>query len=125
MPDKVCVECSTENPEKAKFCISCGFGFEMADNICSKCKATNPSNAKFCLECGNQIDDSHTNKDNQSELETDSKESEEIRLVKAEAKPEAEGNRQEGARQGYGLQDPQTPRLEEEAGFYPPRAPDR
>ena len=81
MPDKVCVECSTENLEEAKFCITCGFRFEMSDNICSKCRATNPSKAKFCLECGNQIDNLHTNKDNQSELEMDGKQAEEIRLA--------------------------------------------
>ena len=81
MPDKVCIECSTDNLERAKFCITCGFRFEMSDNICSKCRATNPSKAKFCLECGNQIDNLHTNKDNQSELEMDGKQAEEIRLA--------------------------------------------
>ena len=57
MANKICVECSTENLEKAKFCITCGFRFDKSGSICPKCGATNQPNARFCLECGNRIDD--------------------------------------------------------------------
>ena len=44
-----CQNCSTENPEGAKFCIQCGNPFQ---RLCQKCGFGNPSEARFCAQCG-------------------------------------------------------------------------
>ncbi|MEK6278642.1 MAG: zinc-ribbon domain-containing protein, partial [Actinomycetota bacterium] len=44
-----CPSCGTENPERARFCMSCGTALEPR---CPSCGAENPPGAKFCIECG-------------------------------------------------------------------------
>ncbi len=44
-----CPNCGTENPERARFCMSCGAGLSPS---CPNCGAENPPGAKFCIECG-------------------------------------------------------------------------
>jgi ribosomal protein L40E len=48
-----CQNCSTENPEGAKFCIQCGNSFQRR---CQKCGFPNPPEARFCSQCGDLID---------------------------------------------------------------------
>jgi class 3 adenylate cyclase/tetratricopeptide (TPR) repeat protein len=47
-----CTSCGTENPDKARFCMSCGNALSAT---CPKCGAENPPGAKFCIECGNAL----------------------------------------------------------------------
>src|SRR5688500_2358799 len=44
-----CSKCGTENPERARFCMSCGNALA---NSCPSCGTENPPGAKFCIECG-------------------------------------------------------------------------
>ena len=44
-----CATCGTENPERARFCMSCGSPLPSA---CPGCGTENPPGAKFCIECG-------------------------------------------------------------------------
>src|SRR3954453_14978333 len=46
---RACPNCATDNPERARFCMSCGA--ELSPR-CRQCGAENPSGAKFCMECG-------------------------------------------------------------------------
>jgi len=48
----ICQSCGTENPDRARFCMSCGSALA---NACSNCGAENPPSAKFCIECGAQL----------------------------------------------------------------------
>ena len=48
-----CPSCGTENPDRARFCMSCGSGLP---SPCPSCGAENPPQAKFCIECGTPID---------------------------------------------------------------------
>ncbi len=45
----VCTSCATDNPERARFCMSCGGALERR---CPSCEAEVPPGAKFCIECG-------------------------------------------------------------------------
>ncbi|MGH2984343.1 MAG: AAA family ATPase [Solirubrobacterales bacterium] len=47
-----CQKCGAENPERARFCMSCGT--ELAPS-CPRCGAENPAGAKFCIECGTAL----------------------------------------------------------------------
>ena len=47
-----CHECSTENPEAAKFCLNCGARLAL---VCAECGAALPPQAKFCSECGARL----------------------------------------------------------------------
>jgi class 3 adenylate cyclase/tetratricopeptide (TPR) repeat protein len=47
-----CSNCGTENPERAKFCMSCGAALPAT---CPSCGAANPAGAKFCIECGTAL----------------------------------------------------------------------
>jgi class 3 adenylate cyclase/tetratricopeptide (TPR) repeat protein len=47
-----CPSCGTENPERAKFCMSCGAPLPTG---CPSCGAANPAGAKFCIECGTAL----------------------------------------------------------------------
>lgn len=47
-----CPTCSTENPEKAKFCLNCGGKLVQ---VCGQCGAGLPAQARFCLECGTPV----------------------------------------------------------------------
>src|SRR3954449_9682900 len=44
-----CPSCAADNPERARFCMSCGA--ELSPR-CPECGADNPVGAKFCMECG-------------------------------------------------------------------------
>ena len=46
---RACPECAADNPERARFCMSCGA--ELSPQ-CPECGAENPAGAKFCIECG-------------------------------------------------------------------------
>src|SRR3954454_8431246 len=46
---RACPSCAADNPERARFCMSCGA--ELSP-LCPECGAENPVGAKFCMECG-------------------------------------------------------------------------
>src|SRR5262249_21033300 len=48
-----CAECSSENPDGARFCMSCGAALERR---CGACGASAPGQARFCMNCGAQLD---------------------------------------------------------------------
>jgi len=54
MEGRGCPSCGAENPERARFCMSCGA--ELSPR-CPSCGAENPSGAKFCIECGTSFAD--------------------------------------------------------------------
>ena len=47
-----CPKCQTDNKEGAKFCIECGYKFELK---CPQCGHPLPPVAKFCEECGHDL----------------------------------------------------------------------
>ncbi len=47
-----CGTCGTENPDRARFCMSCGAPLAAA---CPSCGTENPPEAKFCIECGTSL----------------------------------------------------------------------
>ncbi len=47
-----CPSCGAENPERARFCMSCGTQFAPH---CPSCGAESPAGAKFCIECGTAL----------------------------------------------------------------------
>lgn len=49
----ICNNCNSNNPQRAKFCNSCGSKLERLS--CSKCGTINPPNAAFCNECGDTL----------------------------------------------------------------------
>ncbi|HET8976379.1 MAG TPA: adenylate/guanylate cyclase domain-containing protein, partial [Solirubrobacterales bacterium] len=49
---RTCPSCAAENPERARFCMSCGA--ELAPR-CPSCGAENPAAARFCIECGTEM----------------------------------------------------------------------
>src|SRR5213596_682417 len=49
---RACPNCAATNPERARFCMSCGA--ELAPQ-CPNCGAENPAGAKFCIECGGSL----------------------------------------------------------------------
>ena len=48
-----CPNCGAENPERAKFCMSCGSALAPS---CPSCGAENPPGARFCIECGTDLE---------------------------------------------------------------------
>ncbi|MBC8279488.1 MAG: AAA family ATPase, partial [Chloroflexi bacterium] len=46
-----CGNCKSENPDGAKFCVSCGTSMQ---EFCSQCGVSLPAQARFCPECGQQ-----------------------------------------------------------------------
>ncbi|MCI0844688.1 MAG: AAA family ATPase [Chloroflexi bacterium] len=46
-----CQSCKSENPDGAKFCVSCGSALQAA---CTECGSPLPAQARFCPECGHQ-----------------------------------------------------------------------
>jgi class 3 adenylate cyclase/tetratricopeptide (TPR) repeat protein len=52
MEGRSCPNCAAENPERARFCMSCGAELTPA---CPSCGAKNPPGAKFCIECGSPL----------------------------------------------------------------------
>src|SRR5436190_5608595 len=55
MAGLACGSCGTENPEGARFCMSCGSQLE---RTCPSCGEPAPPQAKFCMSCGNALDGS-------------------------------------------------------------------
>jgi len=49
MEGRICPSCAATNPERARFCMSCGA--ELSPQ-CPSCGAENPVGASFCIECG-------------------------------------------------------------------------
>ena len=47
-----CLECQTDNPPRANFCLQCGTRLSLA---CRKCGTELPAHARFCLECGESV----------------------------------------------------------------------
>ena len=47
-----CLQCDTDNPDGAKFCIECGATLQ---NRCPNCGCENVARAKFCMECGTAL----------------------------------------------------------------------
>src|SRR5262245_37196405 len=52
MEGRTCPNCAAENPQNARFCMSCGT--ELSP-VCPSCGAENPVGAKFCIECGTAL----------------------------------------------------------------------
>lgn len=48
----ICPNCSTVNPENARYCVSCG---QPLPRICPVCGAVNPPDARFCNQCGSPL----------------------------------------------------------------------
>jgi class 3 adenylate cyclase/tetratricopeptide (TPR) repeat protein len=48
-----CATCGTENPDRARFCMSCGAPLA---TDCPACGTENPPGAKFCIECGTALE---------------------------------------------------------------------
>ena len=44
-----CLNCASDNPGHAKFCVECGSTLAAR---CASCNAELPPGAKFCAECG-------------------------------------------------------------------------
>jgi class 3 adenylate cyclase/tetratricopeptide (TPR) repeat protein len=53
MAGSTCSACGTQNPERARFCMSCGAALQRA---CPSCGAEVPPGARFCVECGTALD---------------------------------------------------------------------
>ncbi|HET8672922.1 MAG TPA: adenylate/guanylate cyclase domain-containing protein, partial [Thermoleophilaceae bacterium] len=51
---KACPSCSYENPEGARFCMSCGSALERR---CPVCDTPLPPEARFCMSCGTPLDE--------------------------------------------------------------------
>jgi len=49
----ICPNCSTENPDGARFCMTCGTSLETP---CPHCGTELPAGAKFCFNCGHEIE---------------------------------------------------------------------
>lgn len=49
MPVIECSGCKSENPDGAKFCVSCGSSLQAS---CTQCGSSLPAQARFCPECG-------------------------------------------------------------------------
>ena len=53
-----CSNCSAENKESAKFCVSCGESLTTVDStkrFCSTCGEEVPLGANFCVSCGAEV----------------------------------------------------------------------
>src|ERR671923_146864 len=48
-----CAACGTENPDGARFCMSCGARLERR---CPSCGTPAPPGARFCMNCGHGLD---------------------------------------------------------------------
>src|SRR5512133_301981 len=54
MAGKPCPRCGSENPERARFCMSCGSALERR---CPVCDTALPPEARFCFSCGTPLDE--------------------------------------------------------------------
>ncbi|MGH2956291.1 MAG: AAA family ATPase, partial [Solirubrobacterales bacterium] len=50
--ERTCPACAAQNPERARFCMSCGAAMPLS---CPNCGAENPVQARFCMECGTDL----------------------------------------------------------------------
>jgi len=48
-----CPSCTAENPEGARFCMSCG---SVLEHRCPSCGEPAPEEARFCMSCGSVLD---------------------------------------------------------------------
>jgi Double zinc ribbon/Adenylate and Guanylate cyclase catalytic domain len=48
-----CHNCSTENPQGARFCIQCA---DPLKRLCQKCRCESPPEARFCAQCAAPLD---------------------------------------------------------------------
>jgi len=48
-----CHNCSTENPQGARFCIQCA---DPLRRLCQKCRCESPPEARFCAQCAAPLD---------------------------------------------------------------------
>src|SRR5262249_27237524 len=55
--DMQCPRCERENPLEARFCNSCGAGFEVT---CPACRHDNPPGSRFCNRCGASLEEKPT-----------------------------------------------------------------
>jgi class 3 adenylate cyclase/tetratricopeptide (TPR) repeat protein len=53
MSPLACSACGTENPEGARFCMTCGSPLELA---CPNCGQAAPAGARFCTACGSSLE---------------------------------------------------------------------
>jgi ribosomal protein L40E len=51
LPGIMCLKCSTQTVQGAKFCHTCGSAIAVERN-CASCGAKLPANALFCAQCG-------------------------------------------------------------------------
>jgi class 3 adenylate cyclase/tetratricopeptide (TPR) repeat protein len=49
MAGRICEACGTDNPDQARFCMSCGGALERR---CPACGTVAPGQARFCMSCG-------------------------------------------------------------------------
>ena len=53
---KVCADCQTELPARAKFCPGCGKAIKIKKGTyCTNCGAAITASSKFCPECGRKV----------------------------------------------------------------------
>src|SRR5215471_12352027 len=52
MEGRSCPSCGAQNPDRARFCMSCGCELAV---VCPNCSTENPPAAKFCFECGTPL----------------------------------------------------------------------
>jgi class 3 adenylate cyclase len=50
---RVCQNCGHDNPEQARFCMSCGNALE---RLCPSCGTVAPGEARFCMSCGSPLE---------------------------------------------------------------------
>jgi class 3 adenylate cyclase len=50
---RACATCGADNPERARFCMSCGGPLAAR---CPSCGTESPPGAKFCIDCGTAIE---------------------------------------------------------------------
>ena len=62
-----CRNCQFENPEGARFCMSCGNSLA---NACPECATELPPEARFCLNCGHQMGQASSTSTAKSAVET-------------------------------------------------------
>lgn len=47
-----CPRCQTDNPDQARYCLSCGLALERR---CANCQTVLPPGARFCMACGQPV----------------------------------------------------------------------
>ena len=62
-----CRNCQFENPDGARFCMSCGSSLA---NVCPECNTELPQEARFCLSCGHQMTQASPTSPTEAAVET-------------------------------------------------------